>query len=584
MATWRLKSAEFRESSSSDPIESLSSVPLPLIHVLRARGVRSATEAWDWLSPSLKNLRDPLSLHCMDRSVARIIEAFEKKEPICIYADFDLDGTSGLALLKTGLKQLGFDQLSHYQPKRLSEGYGLHAEAVRAIAQAGARVIISVDVGITAVAAAQAAREHQVDLIITDHHLPSAELPQAFAIVNPNLPYCSSGLGHLSGAGVAFYLLLAVARALREKNLVNQSFDPKSVLDFFVIGTLTDLVPLVGENRSLCKHGLLQMEKTQRPGLRALLEALELGGRPLSSADIAIKLAPKLNALSRMEGELLPIDVLLESDDGRARLLVERVLNTNRERRERQAMAEDEAVQKAQSQIASGFVWLYSPDYHKGIVGLVATKIAKQFLVPAFVGSLNAECVITGSARAPDAWAGNLVDILAQAKSSLMRFGGHAKAAGFELMVDKQDEFFQGLGVACAKFARPQIPTLDYDVEITLSDLSEEFLRWLESLEPFGVGFEAPLFRLSGAAVKSVKQLRGGHLRLEIIDARASRWTQARTALWFSPPTGASELLEKLSAGGAIDLLVQGSWNYFRGQKSFQLQVHDLRLAGEERP
>ena len=296
-------------------------MPLPIWRIVSQRGYRTAESINNLLQPTLSELADPISIKDMSKAVERTVEAYTRNEPITIYADFDLDGTSGLALLRRGLAGLGFSDVRGYQPSRLSEGYGLHAEAIEGIHQQGCQFVISVDVGITAFEAAKKAKELGVDLVITDHHQPANELPDSFAVVNPNRKDCESGLGHLSGAGVAYFFFLAVRRELRERGLLKKDINPKTLLEFFAIGTITDLVPMKAENRVLVKHGLHRFKTTQWPGLRSLMQELGLSERrELGASDIGILLAPKLNALSRMEEGLSPIDVM-DADAGNADVL-----------------------------------------------------------------------------------------------------------------------------------------------------------------------------------------------------------------------------------------------------------------------
>ena len=433
MSVWKRRgpgfSQEMTESIAIKLAESLA-VPQKLIEVLVGRGIQEPDKLKTILSPTLKNLRDPSTIRDMDRAVTRVIEALKLNQKICVYADYDLDGSSGLALLFEGLKNLGFKHVQYYQPKRLKEGYGVHANAVEQLHADGVELIITVDVGITAFEALAKASSLGVDVIVTDHHLPlrksngEQDLPQAFAIVNPNCTDCTSRLGHLSGVGVAFYLVLALRRAL------GNSFDPKTLLDFFTIGTLTDMVPLVDENRSLVRHGLLQLANTNRHGLRQLLIELGLDGRDLTSQDVAIQFAPKLNALSRMEIGLLPVDIFFVDNEEEARKMIATVSANNRKRKDLQAFAEAWAIEQVAHQVSRGFAWVESDKFHKGVIGLVATRIVQRFGVPAFVGSNDGE-EITGSCRAPDRSSINLLEAFEFARPHLVRFGGHAKAAGF---------------------------------------------------------------------------------------------------------------------------------------------------------
>jgi len=407
-------------------------LPRPIWEVLSVRGI-GPNQIENYLKPSLKDLRDPMSLADMDRVVDRLQEAFVKNDKICVYGDYDLDGSSGLVLLKEGLTNLGFNNVHHYQPKRLAEGYGVHPEAISLLAAQGVKVVVTVDVGITAFEACARAREENLDLIITDHHLPGEVLPDAFAVVNPNRGDCPSGLGYLSGTGVGFYLILALWRRLISTGQADRDFDPKHLLDSFAIGTLTDMVPLKQDNRVLVKHGLRQLSKTKKPGLRLLLSQLDLCRPGLSSQDVVFNLAPKLNALSRLEMGLAPVDVYLAGGEKSAMDMVSQVLATNEKRKSLQAKAERIAMGVAAHEFEKGFLWIWSPLFHKGIVGLVATKLSQKFMVPAFVGSLAEDGIIVGSARVPEGCDFNILEVLKAGRCHLDKFGGHAMAAGFSV-------------------------------------------------------------------------------------------------------------------------------------------------------
>jgi single-stranded-DNA-specific exonuclease len=302
--------------------------PFPdlIARVLASRGL-TQEKLDDLLNPKLAALKDPMSMKGMKVAVERLVKAYKNKEKICIYADFDLDGTSGLAILKQGFEKIGYKEVAYYQPKRLSEGYGFHAEAVEELVALGITLIVTVDVGITSFKAFEKAKQLGIDVILTDHHLPAETLPDALTVVNPNQKNCTSGLGYLCGAGVAFYLLRALKRAFYDDpDLPKNAWDLKEVLEFFCIGTLTDMVPLIEDNRTLVKLGLKVIAGTDKPGLRTLLEALGLDGRELTSQDVAIRFAPKLNALSRMESDILPAQIYLETDYKKAQQMVSQII------------------------------------------------------------------------------------------------------------------------------------------------------------------------------------------------------------------------------------------------------------------
>jgi single-stranded-DNA-specific exonuclease len=542
--------------------------------VMNARGYKTEEAIQKWLNPSLKNLRDPFTLFDMDKAIARLVKAREAQEHLVIYADYDLDGTSGLALLLKAFEWMGFKNVSYYQPKRLTEGYGLHNEAIQKLFDQGARLLLSVDLGITAIEEVEFAHSLGMESIITDHHLPKEKLPDAVAVVNPNRGNCPSNLSHLCGTGVAFYLVLALKRALQEQGLLEQDFDPKELLDCFVIGTVTDMVPLVDENRVLVKHGLLQLAKTKRPGLRVLLQALSLWGQPLTSGDVAIRFAPKLNALSRMEMGIQPIDLYLVDDEQKAQALVEAVLSNNQDRQASQKNAESEASAYLKEHPPKSSIFVYSKNFHRGVVGLVATRLCQEYGLPAFVGSLDeTEGSIVGSVRMPEGRGLSALDAMCSAQDALDQFGGHAVAAGFELKLahaelfrERLETYFAGHSVV----AEPRV--WYYDAEATLAELSPQFMSWYEGLSPFGAQFSAPIFCVRRVRLSQVKELRGGHYRLTLGDGAI-----ARTALWFSPPKGHPGLEAIAQPQALVDVLVEPQWNYFNGQKSLQFLVSDLR-------
>jgi single-stranded-DNA-specific exonuclease len=554
-----------------------SGMPRLIWEVLCARGFNNDESIQKWLTPSLKNLRDPYTLIDMDKAVARLIKAFTNKEKICIYADYDLDGTSALALLKKGFELLGFEDFIHYQPSRLKEGYGLHNDAIQKIREQDVSLMITVDLGITAVAEVDFAKQIGLDVIVSDHHLPKEELPRAVAVVNPNRSECQAKLGHLCGTGVAFYIVLALRRALLEQNLLTQDFDPKILLDCFAIGTLTDMVPLIEENRVLVKHGLLQLAQTSRPGLRVLLQALDLWGKPLTSQDVAIRFAPKLNALSRMEMGIRPVDLYLIQDENEAQKLVEQVLVNNQSRVASQRGAEEEALQYLRAHPPEHCIWIHSAHFHRGVIGLVANKVSQEYKLPAFVGSVEESGQIVGSVRIPDGLHISALEAMEFAQDQLIQFGGHAAAAGFELKIESAELFGQKLREFFSQRLMVKEPRFWlYDAAATLADLNPAFMGWYEHLSPFGMQFQPPVFYLPQVKVAQVKELKGGHLKLTLSDASSSGIV--RTALWFSPDRD-HPVLKKINEGLNVAALVEPQWNHFNGQRTLQLLVQDLKLS-----
>ncbi len=561
----------WKERLSQTP-KLLGPFPDLIARVLASRGL-TQEKLDELLNPKLGELKDPNLMLGMDLAVKRIVQAYKNSEKICIYADFDLDGTSGLAILKTGLEKIGFKDVAYYQPRRLSEGYGFHADAVEELKHLGISLIITVDVGITSYKAFEKANEQGVDVILTDHHLPGETLPKALTIVNPNQGNCHSGLGYLCGAGVAFYLLRAVKRAFYEDvALPKNEWDLKEVLEFFCIGTLTDMVPLIEDNRVLVKHGLVALSQTKKAGLKALLEALGLDGRELTSQDVAIRFSPKLNALSRMESDILPAQIYLETDDRKAQQMVSRVLENNQTRQTLQGDAEVKAMRMLEGWSEPDFVFVSSKDFHRGIIGLIATKLSQTFNRPAFVGSENSEGMIVGSSRTPPGSEVSLVEALKGASDVLNRFGGHAAAAGFELhsynqvkVVDRFRAYFLKLK------ANPTSLAIDFDTSADLSEVNPNVMKWYDFMGPYGVGFHVPLIRFDQLTLVSKKELKGGHLKLNFSDSGKASQVDG---LLFSP---SEEIKSRIEVGKVYQVLGEMQWNYFNGRKTIQLLVKDVK-------
>ncbi len=567
MACWKERLTQIPK-----PAKLVGPFPDLIARVLASRGLLQQ-DLGSLFNPKLSELKDPLTMRGMKLAVDRLVQAYRKNEKICIYADFDLDGTSGLAILKQGFEKIGFKDIAYYQPKRLSEGYGFHPEAVEELKNLGISLIVTVDVGITSFKAFEKALELGVDVILTDHHLPADELPKALTIVNPNQKECTSGLGYLCGAGVAFYLLRALKRSFYDAvDLPKNEWDLKEVLEFFCIGTLTDMVPLIEDNRVLVKYGLKALSTTSKPGLKSLLVALKLDGRELTAQDVAIRFAPKLNALSRMESGILPLHIYLETDYEKSERIVQRILENNETRQSLQSDAEAQAFKMLDNWSEPDFIFVSSPFFHRGIIGLIATKLSQHFNRPAFVGSESSEAMIVGSSRLPAGSEVSLVEALKNCESVLNRFGGHAAAAGFELNAKNQQSFIEFLKkyFQTAK-AQQQIIQIDFDTVADLSEVNQSVMKWHDFIGPFGVGFGIPLLKFDQVSLLSKKELKGGHFKLNFSDSMQNHKTDA---LMFSPSNRLKALLD---IGKKYQLLSELQWNYFNGRKTIQLLVKDLK-------
>lgn len=568
--------SRWQERTASDLIWTGGDNPLnvpPLVQrLLKQRGFESPETWQDLFEPKLSQLKNPLSLKSMDLAVERLVLARERQESVCLYADFDMDGTSGLALALDGFRDLGFENVIPVQPARLKDGYGFHDFIVEDLHQKGVNLIVTIDVGITALKACHVAKKLGVDVIVTDHHQPGPELPEALAIVNPNQGNCPSGLGYLCGAGVIFTVLRALKRSLADRGLVPETaLNLKSLLDLFTVATLTDMVPLVDDNRLLVKHGLKVIENSPRPGIQALLKKLNLHGKELTAQDVAIRFAPKLNALSRLETGLKPLDLYLAKDLAHAEDLVEQVLSHNSDRLDLQGRGDQVAQEMLKSWPHADFVLLTSTEFHRGVVGLIATKIANDTGRPTFIGAEDEDGVVVGSARTPQGSAISVLKALASGEKFLQRFGGHNPAAGFEFLIDHKNDLIEALRIHHQSLDFSEEAIVEFDATLKLADLTTGFLRWMDAMGPFGVSFPVPVFQFHDLVVDAVMPLRGGHQKWVVRDRAGEN---KMDALYFSPPPGTV-----VNKGAVISILGEVQKNTYQRTTRPQILIRDFKIA-----
>ena len=446
-----------------------------LRRVLAARGCADAEAARRLLEPE-QGLSDPFLLKDMDRAVARIRQAVENEEPIVIYGDYDVDGICATAILYECLTSLG----AHVRCKLPTRGggYGLTRPALEALAQKGFTLVVTVDNGISALEEAACARELGLDLVITDHHLPGEALPQAVAVVDPKRPDDESPFKDLCGAGVAFKLCAAL-----------EGCDPAELLEmygeFAALGTVADVMPLVGENRTIVREGLALLQDTMRPGLQALLESAGYAGRPLTADTISYGLAPRLNAAGRMDNAAVALKLLLCGDEDQAAGIAARLaeINTERQQAEQEVFAAAcRLLEQDPARLRDRVLIVAGEDWHPGVIGIVAARLMERYNRPAIAISLH-EGEGRGSGRAPDPF--DLHGALAACAGHLVRFGGHAAAAGLEIEEEQLPAFRQAVNAWAAEHApRPKPAALPLDAAVTLEELTLEQVQQLQHLRP----------------------------------------------------------------------------------------------------
>ena len=554
----------------------------PLVaRVLEARGLAAGEPAGSverFLRPRLRDLPDPVGIPGMAGAARRVADAVRHGDPIWLYTDYDVDGVTSAALLAEFLEACGATPGIRL-PRRDREGYGLHPEAVGEMAAQGARVVITADCGIRAVEAARAARELGVDLVVTDHHTPGPEVPVAAAVVNPRLPGSKYPDDALAGVGVAWNLAVAVRSVLREMGHFPEGTGPdlRELLDLVAIGTVADVAPLVGVNRVLVAAGIERINRTPRPGVRALAEVARVRGR-VRAGNIGFQIGPRLNAAGRMQGPREALDVLRSRDMARARELARVLDRVNRERQD----SERRTVEAAAGRVDREGWWpdrwslvVEGDGWHPGIVGLVASRLVERFHRPSVVLS-RVEGRLKGSARSVRGL--NLVEALSACSDLLARFGGHAAAAGLELRPDVAGDpagvaaFRDRFEKAVRQALSPEdlVPVLTADAEVGLDELGPDAVRDLGVLEPFGVGNPRPLFVARDVRVLDVRPVgrEGAHLRFRVEQGGAAFDAMA----WR-----AGKGVRQVRPGRRVDLAFVPEVAEWKGVERVRLVLEDVR-------
>lgn len=508
------------DSNAVDALARALGVGRPAARVLCTRGLGDPAAAREFLHPSLANLHDPHCLLGMPAAVERLRRAIDRGEKVLIYGDYDVDGTTSVVILKKAIELAGGTADFHV-PHRLKDGYGMRPEVVEAAAADGVRLIISVDTGIRAGEVVRRANELDIDVIITDHHLPEAELPPALAVLNPNRPGCPYPEKNLCGVGVAFKLvqgLLATLGWPAEKvQRITESF-----LKVVAIGTVADVVPLTGENRIIVKHGLSSLRSIRNPGLRALLDVAGFTGDSIPSAtQVAFRIAPRMNAAGRMDTANTVIELLLTAEMERARELAQQLHDWNAERQQAEADVVQQIVEEcAQTPVDdSRRTLVFCADgWHRGVLGIVASRLVERYHRPVFVLSRNPEDgQVQGSGRSISCF--HLLAALESMPELFAKFGGHKHAAGVTLAWEQVDTFRERLNAYAMDRLSPAdlVPEMEIDAVVNLPELTDEGVAQVLSLAPFGCGNPLPVFAAFGVEVAAPPVVwKEKHLRLQV--------------------------------------------------------------------
>ena len=545
----------------------------PAAKVLTRRGLTDPAAAHRFLHPSLDDLLEPMLMLGMEAAIERLRRAIHDGEKILIYGDYDVDGTTSVVLL-TKAVQLAGGAAGYHVPHRLKEGYGMRPEVVETAAAQGVTLMISVATGIRAAEVVTRAKELGIDTIVTDHHLPDSVLPPAVAVLNPNQHDCRYPDKNLCGAAVAFKLAQALLATLgwTESKLrrVTESF-----LKVVAIATVADVVPLTGENRAIVKLGLSGLGEVRNPGLRALLDVAGFtDGKTPSSRQVAFQIAPRLNAAGRMDTAKTVIDLFLSADPARARELAQQLHDQNAERRQVELEIREICEQMPVAESTAALVY-YGEDWHRGVLGIVASRLVERFHRPVFVlGRNSQDGMAQGSGRSIPAF--HLLEALEAMPGLFLKFGGHMHAAGVTLESSRVEEFRERFNAYAAARLRPEdfLPCLDIDAVLELREIDDRNVEGVFALAPFGHGHQSPLFAALGVEVAAAPAvMKEKHLRVTVRQNGRTlvlkAWNFAERAAEFAP-------------GARVDVafqLEEDAYSAARGYPGWAAMLRDVRPA-----
>lgn len=544
-------------------------ISAPLARLLVLRGIKNFFEAKKFLSPSIENLYDPFLLPDMNKAAMRIILGIAEKEKIFVYGDYDVDGACAASLLYMFLKELGAD-VEFYIPNRLTDGYGLAKGALDQIKNKGASLVITVDCGITGIEEAAYAKSLNLDLIISDHHQPSDKLPEAYAIIDPLLPYSEYPFKYLSGAGVAFKIAQAIAYKIGKNDM------PLKYLDLVAIANAADIVNLSDENRILTQKGIELIKKNPRPGIEALINISKLDLATLTSSQIVFTIAPRINAVGRL-GEATPaIELFITNDKEQAEKCARILENENAKRRNIDEMTFTQAVSFVESNFdlnKEKVLILHNDNWHAGVIGIVASRLVEKYYRPAIMLT-TIDGVAKGSARSINGF--NIFQALKECEDLLLQFGGHEAAAGVSIEIPKIEELRKRLNSIADKYydAESFQPELEIDAYLSFNEITPKFVRILEQFSPYGPGNMKPVFLTENVIVVSKPKNVGSGCNHLFLTLKQQGSPKVFDAIGYN----LGYYMDEIEENSSIDIVYSIETVVKDGKTFPQLKLKDLRI------
>lgn len=562
----------FREISDQQTVEQLTAevrIPATLATILAQRGVNSYNQAKAFFRPDLSQLHDPFLMKDMDHAVHRLILAMRRKEKILVYGDYDVDGTCSVALVYHFLRGI-YDKVEHYIPDRYQEGYGVSEKGIRYAVESGVGLLIALDCGIRAISLINKARKQNIDCIVCDHHRPGDDLPPAHAILNPKQEGCQYPYKELCGCGVGFKLLQGFCQQTeRSRDTLYR------LLDFVAIAIGADIVPITGENRLLAYGGIQEINQRPRPAWQALMQVAGIKA-PLTIEKVVFGFAPRINAAGRISHADAALHLMLEEDQEKAFQYADTLQQKNTERRRFDSSITDQAlsmIETDQQLKQARSTVLYNPDWHKGVIGIVASRCIEKYYRPTIILT-ESNGKATGSARSVDGF--DVHNAIAACSDLLEQFGGHASAAGLTLCVENVPKFqaqFEQI-VAERITDEQRVPQVSVDMAISLTEITPKLYNIIRQMAPFGPGNMRPVFVSENLQlVSQPRLLRDQHLKLEVCQDGC----KPLNAIGFRVP----HLYDLVRENQPFKMAYSVSENYYNGQTTLQLEIKDLQLMDE---
>ena len=549
--------------------------------ILEKRGIKTIAEADIFLNPKYeRDFHDPFLMKDMEKACVRIFEAIEAKEKIVVYADYDCDGIPGAVILNDlfsiisgsipGRKKVPYKNLEIYIPGRNSEGYGLNLPAIKQFAKKGVKLLITIDLGITAVSEIAQAKVDGIDVIVTDHHLPHMTLPRACAILNPKVDAYPEKM--LCGAGVVFKLVQGFVKKYGEFYKINTGWE-KWLLDMAGLATLSDLVPLLGENRAMAYFGMKVLKKSPRPGLQKLLAKMKIEQKYLTEDDIGFMVVPRLNAASRMDDPMKAYELLSTEDEVKAGVITDHLSKINDDRKTMVAGIMREVNKKFEKREMREVIVIGNPQWRVGVLGLVASKISDEYKKPVFVWGKDENDFIKGSCRSDGSV--SVVELMTETREFFMEFGGHKFAGGFTVQNEKIHFLEEALSISFSKVKRDKIENeIIYNIKSDLSIVNTKNWKEIEKLAPFGLANPKPIFLFENVEVENIKKFgkngSGEHLEITFSDTSKNK---VKAISFFS---NNESFKVSLAEEKKVNLLATFDLSRFRGREELRLRIEDI--------